>query len=253
MTTIPVKREVLTLQRRGRIPPDAGITERRLRSTLINLPLAVHTSNNGRIIVHDPGGWDSVDGYGNKYTNLANFIQESDLAAMVRMDNFPRPNHPLEETLYDDLRFVIEYTIGNAESICGTSTPELYLMGFSGGCNALAVVAPEFPQIEKILMMGPAIECRNYPVIVKEFAKYKGELYIVQGEQDFVHGSGGGHLYYNWATNARKKEIVMIPGCEHFFRHETNDKIYSKAPFWAFAEDLTFPDPQGGVRLVRKS
>jgi len=253
------KEGIKILRRTGRIAPEV-VAQRNTdpiryecKTKPIELPIAIHPSDKGRIIVHIPGGWERVNGYGNKYITLANFMRDQGLAAVVRMDNTERDYHPLEETLFDDLRFVIDYVLQNAEQICGSSKPEVYLMSFSGGGHASGVVAHEY-DIPKMLMMAPAIECDSVDLLREGMAKFKGDLFLVQGEQDFVvrcNGSGG-KVYYNMATDARSRNLIMIPDCDHFFKHEVNDRIYSRAPFWAFGGDTTFPDYANGIRLVQK-
>lgn len=51
------------------------------------------------------------------------------------------------------------------------------------------------------------------------------------------------------ASDARKKALVVIPDCDHQFQGLVNGKIMSKAPFWAFADDESFPSPEGGTIL----
>jgi hypothetical protein len=99
-----------------------------------------------------------------------------------------------------------------------------------------------------MLMMGPAIECDS--PIQERFSQYTGELYIVQGEDDDVLDGQGGKTFMSLASRATRKELVIIPDCDHCFKHK--DEIYSKAPFWAFAGDTTFPNPEGGIKLVSK-
>ncbi|MFA6462134.1 MAG: hypothetical protein WCV90_07780 [Candidatus Woesearchaeota archaeon] len=242
---------VITVNRQGRIPkgmtPENDAVGYECKTQPIPLDIAITPVHNGKMIVHIPGFLETVNGYGNKYQTLANLLQQKSFAAMVRMDNRERDYHPLEETLFDDLRFVINYALAHAKEICGTDNPELYLMSFSGGANALGVLAPEYPQVKKMLMMGPAIECHS--PIQERFSHYKGELYIVQGENDWVLNGEGGRIFHRLASRATRRELVIIPDCEHFFKHK--DEVYSKAPFWAFGGDTTFPDPEGGIKLVQ--
>ena len=250
-------REYLTLQRTSKLSPELfrdktsqGRTRLRLKSKPISIPIGIHASSNGRLIVHMPGSMETVDGYCNKYRTLADFIQANDLAAVVRMDNEERDYHSYEHTLIDDLRFVVEYSLRNSAKICGADNPELWLMGFSGGTEAIGTIAHEFPA-SKILLMGPGIASEVFYNLKRGLESFRGELYLVQGQNDrnrFV-----GQLFYDWATNVTKKEMKIIPDCDHHFRHEANDKIYSRAPFWAFAGDNTFPDPTRGIRLVQKT
>jgi len=225
-----------------------GRTRLRLKSQPIQLPIGINPSTNGRILVHMPGCEETADGYGMKYRTLATFLQEKELCAVVRMDNQERDYHPYEQTLHDDLRFVIDYALKNSERISGSTKPELYLMGFSGGAEAVGVVAHEFP-VSKILLMGPGLVSEVFFPLKEGLGKFLGEVYIAQGEQDHVRS---GRFFYNMATHAKKRELAIVPNCDHQFRHEVNDRVYSKAPFWAIAGDTSFPSPEGGIRLVQK-
>jgi hypothetical protein len=68
------------------------------------------------------------------------------------------------------------------------------------------------------------------------------------GDHDAV-GPEGGKKYERAFTNAAKKELVVISGCDHQFQGTRNGQIMAKAPLWAFAGDTSFPSPEGGVVL----
>lgn len=245
-------RENLVLKRRAKLSEEViqeGGTRLKLKSSPIEIQLGINYSSNGRIVIHYPGFMETVDGYCNKYKNLASFLQEKELGAVIRMDNFERDYHSYEDTLNDDLRSVIEYALKNSRDICGKDNPELYLMGFSAGTQAIGAVSHKYP-VKKILLMGPGLALDYFHELKEGLEKFSGEVYIVQGQNDKHLGEG--RAFYNWATGARKKDMKVIPDCDHRFSHEINDMIYSKAPFWAFCHDTSFPNPEGGIRLVQK-
>lgn len=83
--------------------------------------------------------------------------------------------------------------------------------------------------------------------------KYRGEVVIVQGENDRMVGRDAGSKYLQFLTNVSSSEIFMIPDCNHQFMGEKNGRIMSAAPFYVFArnrfERPAFPDPAGGIKL----
>lgn len=80
---------------------------------------------------------------------------------------------------------------------------------------------------------------------------FKGEVYIMVGENDDVVTPEAGPLFYELAESASHRELFMIPNCDHQFRGTENGKIMSQAPFYAFTtgQKPRFPDPHGGIVL----
>jgi hypothetical protein len=148
----------------------------------------------------------------------------------------------------DDLRATIDYALANAGSICSTREPDLYLMGISAGAGAIAVVAAEYRQIKKVLLLAPSVDAGK-AAIEEAFGKFRGEAYIAVGEYDECVGKEAGDYFLGLATAASKKTLVVTPNCDHQFQGLVNGKIMSKAPFWAFAGDESLPSPEGGVIL----
>jgi dienelactone hydrolase len=136
----------------------------------------------------------------------------------------------------------------NAAQICGTTAPNIYLMGFSAGAGAVAIVSAEYPEIKKVLLLAPSVDAGK-AVIEASFPKFEGEVYIAIGESDECVGKEAGDYFLGLVTRASKKTLVVIPDCDHQFQGRINGKIMSKAPFWAFAGDQSFPSPEGGVVL----
>ena len=200
------------------------------------------------IIINYPGYQGDIDGYEGKYRTLADLIRRKGLGAVLRMANQCRPGFLYEKSVVADLRATIDYALANAESICSSSEPELYLMGFSAGAGAIAIVSQHYPQIKKILLLAPSVDAGK-SAIEEAFCKFRGEVYIAVGEYDECVGKEAGEYFLRLASSARKKMLVVIPNCDHQFQGRINGKIMSKAPFWAFAADESFPSAEGGEEL----
>lgn len=221
------------------------ILTRQLGEKSLELEIARHPLINGRIILNYPGITGDIDGYQNKYGKLADILQRNQVGAVVRMGNeYFRGPYP--ETMIDNFKFVLEHCLANSVKFSGSNKPILYLMGFSAGASTIAAVASSYPQVQKILLVAPSGDAGEYVEKLKDF---RGEVYIAIGDQDEVVGVEAGQFFYDLATNAKSRELVVIPKCDHQFRGETNGRIMSKAPLWAFAGDKTFPSPENGEKL----
>lgn len=220
----------------------------RIKKQDLTLELAVHKSLSKTIIINYPGYRGDINGYNNKYVTLADFLQEKNLSAIVRIANFPVNSVPYHKSVKDNLQFVIEYVLDNAAKICGEPLPTINLMGFSAGAGAIAAVAHNFPSVAKILLAAPSQDA-GVDDISEGLNAYRGEVYIVVGANDEVVGEKTADYFYHLATNAKTRKAIIVPNCDHQFRGEINGRILSKAPLWAFAGDKTFPSPDGGIKL----
>ena len=193
-------------------------------------------------IINIPGYQSDVNGFNNKYVKLADHLVNRHLLQVVRMPNVTRPEGGLyAEGLLADVGEVYEWVRKN----CGGP---IYLMGFSAGGFAAAVVAAENPDVEKILLMEPSASGRLLGEFPREkLSQYRGEVYIVIGDTGV--GYQVAELYQKAFSKAARVELHVIQNCDHQFKGEKNGKILSKAPLWAFAGDPTFPSPDGGIEL----
>jgi len=215
----------------------------------VSLDIAVHRCDGGNIIINFPGSRESVDGFNAKYRTLADYMQAKGLGAVVRSGNHKRKFHRHSTTLQHDIRSMIEYALENAPEICGTKDTTLYLMGLSAGTSAISLVAHDYEQVQKLLLMGPA-PARNaeeYP-IAKNLGKFTGDVFISHGQQDRVSDGRAGQMFYDWATSAARRELFIVRSCDHLFKGEVNGRIMSQLPFWAFA-DAPLPTATGGIKL----
>ena len=211
-----------------------------------NLPIKIHSNDSGKIIINYPGAEGDIDGYNRKYETLANHIQDSGLAAVVRSGNPFVPVHGWTH----NLREMIHYSLENSKKICGLDKPELWLMGFSAGAGAIAMIAWEFPEISKILIIAPAKGVGEQKLL-EGLNRYSGEAYILVGDSDEVVSIDDCKQMYEALDHAKHRELIVIPNCDHQFRGEENGHILSQAPFYAFGDEKIsdFPNPKAGIKL----
>jgi dienelactone hydrolase len=210
----------------------------------------VHPSFGARaIIINCPGYKGSIEGYKNKYVTLADHLAERGVGAVVRMPNIERSaGAAYREGLVGDVRAVIAWVTKVSLALTGDARSDIYLMGFSAGGFAVASASAGFPQVKKLLLMEPTVNASLVGALGEDIGRFEGEAYIVVGDHEAV-GLEAAHAYRRALSGASRVEIQMISGCDHQFRGRRNGQIMAKAPFWAFADDKTFPSPEGGVVL----
>jgi len=209
------------------------------------LDVAIHPFNNGKIIINYPGADGTIDGYNNKYIKIADYLIEQKIGAVVRIPNISSLGFGWDINLRETLDHVLE----NAKEICGNNKPEIYLMGCSAGAGAIAMIAWEYPEVKKILLMEPAIifSGENGVEGIKE---YKGEVTIVVGDSSTALGLDIGNRFFEYFVNAKHKEIFEIKNCDHQFQGDANGRILSQSPIYAFGgRKIKFPDKKGGIKL----
>lgn len=211
------------------------------------IEVAVLKGTTDKVVINYPGAGGTLEGYENKYLKLASLIQEH-IGSVVLMNNVRVPTSEYHTILRNNLEDVIDYSIANAVSLFGVSEPEIYLMGFSNGAGAVAAVAHKYPQVSKILLLAPAFGA-GVEEVSKGLAEFKNEVYIAIGKNDINVGYKSGETFKGLAKNASLVKLEVIPDCDHQFRGETNSRILSKAPLWAFLDEKTFPSPDGGIKL----
>lgn len=216
---------------------------------LLELDLAVHPNTSGRIIINYPGWQGAREGYMDKHMKLAQYMQGENLGAVVRGKG---PDFPDFDGFTNDvqLRQMIDYSLENAQAICGAQKPEVLLIGTSAGAGAAAAIAYDYERVSRILLMAPG-DNMGRKVLREGLQRFAGEVFIVIGENDTNVGVGSGQVFYDLAIRAARRELFVIPDCDHNLSGEVNGRIMSQAPFYAFAkvERPKFPDPLGGIVL----
>lgn len=217
---------------------------------ILQILIAIHPAVNKTIILNYNGAGGSLDGYCEKYLKIADLLQRRNIGAVVRVENRLRTDLPYAETLAGNFGFAVDYVLKHARGICGQDKPDLFLMGFSAGASAVAVIAKDFPQVRRILMVAPSADAGR-EALEEALTSFAGEVYMVFPDSDEVISRDfSRHIYLKAAdANPRKVFYRVVPHCGHSFRGERNGRILSKAPLWAFAGDKSFPSPEGGVKL----
>jgi predicted esterase len=215
-----------------------------------DIQVTYHPTKTGKIIINIPGAGGTSEGYMDKYFNLACLIQEHNTASFVRIPN----DRPQEYVL--TARVIINFCLENSLKICGTKTPEIWLMGFSVGGASVLSIAWEYPEITKVLVINPFI---NSPKIRKEIEKnlpeYRQELFMVIGSEDTIIAPDTLKYLKKHSSNSRVVKSHEIPNCNHVLEGESNSKVLSQIPEYYFlgtylTED--FPNEKGGTNLLAK-
>ena len=200
-----------------------------------------------RIIINYPGFGGHINGFNDKYVTLGQHIADSHLGTYIQMPNTVWPNNDYGDTLFEDLLAVVAYVKDTGMYLCNFDNPELCLVGFSVGAGAIAAVASEAGAV-KILLMSPATDV-GVDKIKTGLSAYTGELYVVAGADDEVVSCDAASTFLKLATKAKCRQLEIIPDCDHQFSGEKNGQIMSKAHWWAFDHEDSFPDPEGGLIL----
>lgn len=207
-----------------------------------------HPTNTGNILINIPGAGGTIEGYLNKYVNLGNYIQENNIASFVRIPN----DRPAEYEL--TVRKVVNYSIEHSKEICGTDTPNIWLMGFSAGAGAIVLTGWEYPEIKKILAINPFIEVKDVRgKLMKYLPSYTGDLFLIQGSDDDVIGPDTLEFISSYATNVSNIQTYTIPNCDHQLKGLVNSKILSKLPEYYFSDKYKgeiFPNGREGINLL---
>lgn len=210
----------------------------------INIPITIHPCKAGVILINSHGLGGSKNGDKSKYKKIASLIQKADIASVIRyhcsLFPFAFQNVEMESLLIGNLRAVIRYSLQNAQPLCGSNEPKLYLAGYSAGASTSAAVASEFPQISKMLLISPSTDI-NPSTINRGLSNYQGELYITLGDNDYVINPRTAQNLADQATKSKLKKLVLIPDCDHQFSGEKNEEMFRKAYLWAFNNQQPFP------------
>jgi hypothetical protein len=212
--------------------------------------LHIHRANSSAVLIMYPGADGNIDGYNQKYLKIANLIQSKNIATVVRLDNkyLCLPQLPYCEAMINKLAYAIEYIHDNAERISGRKEIDIYLAGVSAGASAVATILQEFPHVKKVLFIAPASSV-GWENIKRGLRGYTGEVYLTAGQNDEIEAFDIARVYHDTCEVAIKKEIEIIPECDHQFRGKENGQILSNAYLWAFSEENNFPSSDGGIVL----
>jgi uncharacterized membrane protein YeiH len=211
------------------------------------LEVAVHPLRSPRIVVLLPGYDGSIDGYAEKYTKIAELLRARGVGAVVRSGNPIVAGQAFEVTCRARVRGLLGELAARAPSICGHATPDVLLVGVSAGASAMAAEGAGYPQVKRMLLLAPSHDAGS-AAVEDGLARFTGELFVVVGADDEVVGDLPAKLL-PLATKAARRELRVVPGCDHLFRGARNGRVMSHAPLWAFLGEGDGPDPERGIHL----
>jgi hypothetical protein len=148
--------------------------------------------------------------------------------------------------LVDSLAHAVEFSLENASELCGTASPTVYLSGFSSGGSAVGAVAFRYQEIKRILLLSTYDSVGDY--FYAGIGQFTGDLYLAYGSNDPM-AEFLAHMMRFGPMAASSVNIREVPECDHRFSGATNSKVLTKAFFWAFNGDESFPSPEGGLQL----
>lgn len=174
------------------------------------LDIAVHAADSKVILLTIPGVDGSVNGFNNKYVQIAESVWEQHGAAVVRMEN------PFITSFHweSNIRHIMEYIEQNAEDICGTADYELRVMAHSAGASVMAMLAGEYPKITKLLLMNPAAKLGLNRMKQGLYLSACNQITVIFGEQDpsveFVEE-------LSKADQSKRMHTFVLEGVDHHF------------------------------------
>ena len=221
------------------------------------VPISAYPTESGVVIVNSPGSGEFKDGRRDRWAKLARHLQEREIATMVTY-NAPRPDGQVQlpwepysykcaswnGLLVDSLAHAVEFSLERASDLCGTVSPTVYLSGFSSGGSAVGAVAFRFREIKRILLLSTYDSVGDY--FYAGIEQFTGDIYMAYGSQDTM----AGFLAYVLGCGsmaANSLHVRQVPECDHRFSGATNSKILTKAFYWAFNGDESFPSAEGGL------
>lgn len=209
--------------------------------------IGIHPLVSNTVLIMMPGFGGTAAGYCDKYVAMADMARKRGVGAVVRTSNHTVGYLDYALAGPQQLRAVIRRVQSEALRICGTKAPRLVLAGFSAGASAVAVVAHEFPCIERMLLTAMSGDAGR-EAIRAGLESYSGDVAMAVGEDDeSVHRFPA--MAIEWCARASRRRFALIPECDHQFRGEKNGRILSHLLLWAFLDDGEASDPTRGIEL----
>ena len=226
------------------------------------VPLSAFRTSSGIIIINAPGAGEPKDGRNGRYVTIGQELQRQDVGSLVTHAP-PQPDaqgkYPDEPYSYRDaswnriavesMSHVIDYSLEHAEELCGSSSPTVYLSGFSAGGSVCGAVAHAYPEVKRILLMSAYDSVGEY--FYFGIRQFTGEVYMTYGSQDVMASFLAYAMNFS-APEVSALHVQEVPDCDHGFRGKTNGMVLSKAWGWAFAGDESYPSPEGGLVLYEE-
>ena len=223
------------------------------------IPVSAYPTNSEVLIVNSPGSGELKDGRHGRWHALAGHLQELGTGTMVTY-NAPRPDFEVQlewepysykgaswnQILLESLCHVVDWSLEQAPELCGTESPDIYLSGFSSGGSAVGAVAFRYPEVKRVLLLSAYDSVGDW--FYEGISRFSGDVYMAFGSEDPIarflcQVIGTGPLA---ASSFQAREV---PSCDHRFSGAANSQVLTKAFYWAFNADDSFPAPAGAPEL----
>ncbi|MBZ0310659.1 MAG: class I SAM-dependent methyltransferase, partial [Anaerolineae bacterium] len=214
----------------GKIPLCRIVTlPTKYNDKLHNFHMAIHPRPSRAVIGIYPAAKDDLTGNVVPYQKMAMELLRRKVGAVVRCNGLYDPS--TEFHAFNDyfVHLFLDYILENASDICGHTTPEVYLMGYSTGGSAIASIASEYNEIKKLLLIAPSFDS-DKELLRHNMNHFGGELYIVTGDRDDIVLPEQVAWFYHQAEQARVRKFVEFDFCEHSFNGERNQMNLLNAP-----------------------
>ena len=238
---------------------DREIEDQLGQKVAYEVPVSAYPTDSHVIIVNSPGSGELKDGRDDRWMKLAEHFQEQQLGSLVTY-NAPRPDGQVQlpwepysykgaswnRLLLESLAHAVEFSLERAQEICGTASPTLHLAGFSSGASAVGAVAFQYPEVKRILLLSAYDSVGD--CFYDGVSQFPGDMYLAYGSEDPI----AGFLAYVLALGpmaANSFQVKQVPNCDHRFSGATNSKLVTKAFYWAFCGDVSFPYLSGVPEL----
>jgi pimeloyl-ACP methyl ester carboxylesterase len=166
------------------------------------LEIAVHIGESNDLLLIIPGVDGSLDGYENKYKQIAESINSIHGATVIRMDNPFITSHHWESNVRRTLDFV-----SNHESL---KTKTIRVMAHSAGASIIGRIAWEYPEISHLLLINPATRL-GFDKLTEGLERFSGEKHVLVGDKDPAY------QYVPELTIVSPPAVHIVEGADHNF------------------------------------
>lgn len=174
-----------------------------------SLDIALHSADSDTVLLTIPGVDGTLDGYENKYVQIAERAQQSHGVAVVRIANPFITSHHWES----NPRNILDYIATNAQSITGRDEmPRIRVVAHSAGASVIARIAHEYDAITDILLINPAQKLKG-DEIQASLKKTRANVTVVFGSKDPSVG-------FSEALRSDGHAVYIVEGADHFFSGE---------------------------------
>lgn len=170
---------------------------------------------NNKVLLTIPGVDGSVDGFENKYRDVAKQANQEHGYTTIQMSN------PFISSFHwqSNIRQVLDYLHTNAKSLTGENENDLnvHVFAHSAGAATTLQLAWEYPTIKRILAVNPAAKL-GIPHMEAGLRQFAGDkVVILVGSNDPSHTEVASMVK---RINKSGTELIVREGADHYFSGE---------------------------------